>query len=146
MKRKIRRCVWETNSSMSHSLIIMTADQNKKWEKEKLYYYDYNWPDYTFKNVPEEQKPVNGMLYTKEEVLAFLKLAGYIYNPVEWEEEDMDEYEKNRCVDDFIYETDDDFKGYDRWHESDWEEYDSYDYTTPGGEELVIETKCGRDG
>ena len=141
--RKVRRCVFETNSSMSHSLVIMTEDQHKKWEEEKLYYYNPEWKDYTFEKVPEGQRPVRGLFYTQEEALEFLKFAGYEYDPAEAGEYDED-YEDP--IGDFIYDIDDYFIGYDRWHESDWEEYDFYTYTTPGGEHLVIETKCGRDG
>ena len=143
MKETKRQNVFETNSSMSHSLVIMTEDQHKKWEDEKLYYYDYDYDDWTFHEVPEDKRPVKGLFYTQEEVLEFLKLAGYEYDPAEAGEYDED-YEDP--IDDFIYDIDYYFKGYDRWHESDWEEYDSYMYTTPGGEHLVIETKCGRDG
>ena len=56
----IRRGIWETNSSMTHSCVIMTAEQNKKWEEEVLYYYpvhDYWDP---FKELPEDEKPVPG--------------------------------------------------------------------------------------
>lgn len=143
MKRVLRYGMLETNSSMSHSLVIMTEDQHKKWEEEKSYYYNPKWEDYTFERVPEGQRPVKGLFYTQEEVLEFLKLAGYEYDPAEAGEYDED-YEDP--IDDFIYDIDYYFKGYDKWHESDWEEYDSYTYTTPGGEHLVIETKCGRDG
>lgn len=132
MKKVIRRCVFETNSSMSHSLVIMTDDENKRWEEEKLYYYTHDWYNY-FRKLPEDQQPINNTLYTQEEALNFVKLLGYEYKE--------DEYD---TVDEFLREND--FYGYDDWHESEWEEYNSYTYTTKSGEELIIETKCGRDG
>ena len=56
MKKSIRREVFETNSSMTHSLIIMPTEQEEKWEKEDLYYYNpSDWYD-PFKKLPEEQK------------------------------------------------------------------------------------------
>ena len=132
MKKVIRRCVFETNSSMSHSLVIMTADENKRWENEKLYYYTYGWYN-CFGELPEDQQPIKNTLYTEEEALNFVKLLGYEY--------EEDEYD---TVDEFLRESD--FYSYDDWHESEWEEYNSYTYTTKSGENLIIETKCGRDG
>ena len=134
-KKVIRNKVWESNSSMSHSLIIMPTEQNKRWEEENLYYCNYSWWN-PFKDLPEDQQPQKGKLYTLNEVLEFLKKNGDEYNPEEWDD-----------VDEFIYEMcDDEFIGYERWHDSDWEEYGDETYTTPGGEEIVIEWKCGRDG
>lgn len=132
-KKVIRKCVFETNSSMSHSLVVMTENQHKRWEEEKLYYYTYGWYN-IFEKLPEDQRPVKNTLYTQEEALDFIKLSGY-----EYKEED-----ENYSIDDFLSESN--FYGYDRWHESEWEEYDEYTYTTPCGEKLIIETKCGRDG
>ena len=132
MKKVIRRCVFETNSSMSHSLVIMTADENKRWEEEKLYYYTHDCYN-PFRELPEDQQPINNTLYTQEEALNFVKLLGYEYKE--------DEYD---TVDEFLRESD--FYGYDDWHESEWEEYNSYTYTTKSCEELIIETKYGEDG
>ena len=135
-KKVIRNRVWESNSSMSHSLIIMPKDLNKQWESENLYYYQYSWWN-PFKDLPEDEQPVKGKLYTQKEVLGFLEKNGDKYNPEEWDDD----------VDDFIYEMcGESFSGYERWHDSDWEEYGDETYTTPGGEELMVEWKCGRDG
>lgn len=133
---KIRQCVFETNSSLSHSLIIMSKNQNERWEKENLYYYQYSWWN-PFKDLPEDEQPKKGKLYTQKEVLEFLEKNGDKYNPEEWDGD----------VDEFIYEMcGETFSGYERWHDSDWEEYGDETYTTPGGEEIVIEYKYGRDG
>ena len=133
---KIRHCVFETNSSMSHSLIIMSKDQNERWEKENLYYYQCSWWN-PFNDLPEDEQPIEGELYTQKEVLEFLEKNGNKYNPEEWDD----------GIDEFIYEMcGESFSGYKKWHDSDWEEYGDETYTTSGGEELVIEWKCGRDG
>lgn len=135
-KKVIRYRIFESNSSMSHSLIIMPKDQSKRWEEGNLYYYNYSWWN-PFKDLPEDQQPIKGSLYTQEEVLEFLRKNGDEYNPEEWDDN----------VDDFIYEMcSDAFSGYERWHDSDWEEYGDEDYVTPNGEEIVVEWKCGRDG
>lgn len=38
MKKTVRRGIFETNSSMSHSLVIATKEDMKKWESGKLFY------------------------------------------------------------------------------------------------------------
>ena len=45
--RVIRNIVFETNSSMSHSCIIMTKEQNDLW-KEGLYYYQPYYENINF--------------------------------------------------------------------------------------------------
>lgn len=140
MKRVVRPGVFESNSSMSHSLIIMTKDQDNQWEKKGYYYKKSRWWDPFEKgNIPEDKRPVDGEMYTKEEVLAFLDLLdGYDYNEEEWEDQGG--------VEQFIWEADAGFVSRDRWFDDEYMEFDDYEYTTPGGEELVIYTKCGRDG
>lgn len=129
----IRRGIWETNSSMTHSCVIMTAEQNKKWMGDRLYYYpghDYWDP---FKELPEDEKPVPGEFYTQDEVIEFHRLQGYIYDP------DVSDKES------FIEEMGD-FIAYDSWRDDEYCETDTHSYTTPKGEEIVVHCKYGRDG
>jgi len=83
-------------------------------------------------------------LYTQEEVLDFLKLAGYEYTP---EDDPLDEYydEDEDPLDIFIHEVDSDFVSASRWNNSELEQDTNY-YTTPGGEKIVVECKYGWDG
>ena len=139
MKKVIRREVWETNSSMTHSCVIMTAEQDKKWKEENLYYYPEAryWYD-PFDKVPEDSKPKHGCFYTQEEVLNFYKLQGY--------ECDMDIYDDEEDpVDAFIREMCD-FIRYDTWNNDDYLEYDEHTFVTPGGETIVVSCLYGRDG
>lgn len=135
--RVIRREVFETNSSTSHSCVIITADQYKRWEEDGLYYYPPNkWYD-PFEKLSEDQKPIGGCLYTQEEVLRFYKLIGY--------ECDLSLYaEEESAEDDFIREMGD-FIGYENWSEDEYLENDTNYYTTPGGEEIVVCCKYGND-
>lgn len=140
MKKVIRREVWETNSSTTHSVVIMTAEQSKKWEEENLYYYPPDrWYD-PFRGLPEDKKPKPGFLYTQDEVIEFHKLQGYEYDPgagdyaTDWENKDQ-----------FIREMGD-FIGYESWHDDEYLEFDSTSFTTPGGEEIIVECKYGYDG
>ena len=52
MKRTIRKGIFETNSSMTHSLVICTKEEMKKWENGDLLYD--NWR--------------TGKLFTKDEI------------------------------------------------------------------------------
>lgn len=139
MKRVIRREAWETNSSTTHSVVIMTAEQSKKWEEENSYYYSPSrWYD-PFKELPEDKKPVPGMFYTQDEVIEFYRLQGYEYDP---EAGDYDTDDENK--DQFIREMGD-FYGYNSWHDDEYLEFDSETYTTPSGEEIVVECKYGNE-
>ena len=135
MKRVIRRCVWETNSSMTHSCTIMTKSQSDLWEKENVYYYKISWWN-SFKDLPKEEQPVNGMFYNQDEVLKFLEKIGCHYDPKEFEDD----------VNQFIKECDCGFKSYSMWEDDDWLDRDANTFTTPGGEEIVVYCKYGRDG
>jgi hypothetical protein len=113
----------------------MPEEDYNRWRRENLYYYDRKWA-YGFKKLPKDEQPVKGTMYTKEEVINFYKKTG------EFNEDNINE---DYTVDEFINEMGD-FDSYEGWSDSDWEEYNEYEYTTPGGEKLIIETKCGRDG
>lgn len=140
MKRVIRREVWETNSSTTHSTVIMIADQYKRWEEENLYYYkNPHWYD-LFEKLPEDKKPKECELYTQDEVIEFYRLIGYEYNP---ESGDYETDEENK--DQYIREMGD-FIGNDTWDNDEYLETDVTHYTTPGGEEIVVLCKYGRDG
>lgn len=39
--RTVRKGVFETNSSSTHSVTIMSAEDYKRWQKELLYYDEY---------------------------------------------------------------------------------------------------------
>ena len=141
VKRTIRRFAFETNSSTMHSCVIMTADQYKRWEEEYLYYYPCTC--YRFRKLPDDKKPVCGMLYTQAEVLGFYKLIGYEYNPDELDYE-PDEYDTEKeLIDKYIAEMGD-FYEYNAWH-NDELEYDDHTFRTPGGEDIVVECKYGYD-
>ena len=143
-KRVIRRCVFESNSSTSHSTIIMTDEQYKKWKEEKLYYYPMDaWP---LNKLSKDEKPKPGCLYTQDEVLEFYKLAGYEYKPLELDDYDEDEaYDERELKDMYIKEMCD-FAGYDAWHDDECLEFDNTTYTTPSGETIIVECKYGWDG
>jgi hypothetical protein len=106
----------------------MTAEQDKKWTDEGLYYYpSLRWNP--FRNLSKEEQPVSGQLYTKEEVLEFIRKEEGLREPSDITDEIRD-YE-------FIL--------FDDWVNDDYLEKDSETFTTPGGETIVVHCKFGGD-
>lgn len=146
MKRVIRNCMFETNSSSTHSIIIMPFEKSEKWEKEKVYYFNKRESWDIFGGLPEEQKPKNGNFYTQDEVLEFLKLINFNYNEDDYKEEDDDYYYGELdSVEQFIRECDCGFISYNIWDRDEYLEKDVTTYITDGGEEIVIYCKYGQD-
>ena len=143
MKSVIRNCVFETNSSSVHSIVIMMKDDGEKWEKEGLYYYNGD-RKYYFKNLDENLRPVYGELYTEEEVLNFLKLIDYNYDEEEWKD-DEGYYSEFSSVELFVRECYVGFYTYNMWCNNEYLEYDSNTYTTPKGEKIITYCKYGED-
>jgi len=138
MKRVVRLHVFESNSSMTHALCIFPKADYDKWSKGEWYYYEWKWWD-SFKDIPEDQRPKNRTMYSREEVVAFLKLLNP--NLPEYDEEEYSTFDNYIC--DWGGE---DFKSYDYFAEDECCEFGETEYTTPGGEEIVAVYKYGRDG
>lgn len=120
----IRLGVFETNSSSTHTMVIMSEEEYDKWKKGEL--LKYRWED-KFITKEENDEIIKRLIedYAKE------------YNiPVE----DVD-------VDDLKYEYDDDiaytFEEYDDRMDL---ESDIEEYTTNNGEKLIIKCWYGYDG
>lgn len=127
MKRQIRQGVFETNSSSTHSLTIMMKKDYVRWHKEKLYLfndYTYGWND--------EDAPLKKTLYTKDEVIEFLKKNKYYKN------EDFS-YIDNQILKDagFISSDDEGSEYLEDFYE---------EFTTSSGETIVAFGEYGYDG
>ena len=118
MKMSIRKGVFETNSSSTHSITICTSEEYKKFLNGELY-VDYH-----------------GHLYTLEQIE-----AKYEKDNREWKEK----YGHNYANDIEHYMELEGFYDYQRWEDYDYEEYKE-SYTTPNGEEIVVFGKYGYDG
>ena len=124
MKRQIRRGVFETNSSSTHSLTMMMKSDYKRWKEEELYLYDgsgWGW---------EFSKPVENQLYTRDEAVEFVKKNKYY--------KDVDEIDDDALRDcDFI-----------SWDDEGSEYLESFyqEFTTPSGETIVAFGEYGYDG
>lgn len=124
MKKQIRRGVFETNSSSTHSLTMMMKSDYKRWEDEGLYLfngYTYGW---------EFSKPVDGHLYTKDEVVEFAKNYKYFDSTEEIDYEMMREM------------------GFTSFDDEGSEYLEGFyeEFTTPSGETIVAFGEYGYDG
>ena len=124
MKRQIRRGVFETNSSSTHSLTIMMKSDYKRWQTEQLYLYDgsgWGW---------EFSKPVENQLYTRDEAVEFVKKNKYYKDA-------------NEIDDDALRDC-----GFISWDDEGNEYLESFykEFTTPSGETIVVFGEYGYDG
>lgn len=116
MKIQVRRGVFETNSSNTHSLTICTADEYEKFRNNELY-YDF------------------GSLLTKEQV----KEKYNRYKKAKWYRgETFDEWFENR-IENGSYST------YDTFGSKYLEQFKE-DFTTPSGDKMVAFGEFGYDG
>jgi hypothetical protein len=132
MKKQIRRGVFETNSSSTHSITMMMKEDYDKWEKENLYLFDGNGNHF-----PKECRPEIGKMYTKEEVIDFLKAHDrkyeYEYFDYENNEEEFDDVRRDEEFK-LIEEGNEYLEGYYK------------EFTTPSGETVVAFGEYGYEG
>ena len=123
MKRQVRRGVFETNSSSTHSLTMMMKSDYDRWHKEQLYLYKggYGW---------EFSKPVVNQLYTKDEVMSFAKNNRYYHDEEEIDNETMSDM------------------GFVSWDDEGSEYLEGFyqEFTTPSGETIVAFGEYGYNG
>ncbi len=124
MKTIIRRNVFETNSSASHSLVILPKDEYKRWEEGELYTLI---SDYTFLYNKWDNKPQKGKLYTRDEVINMLKTSPYFYE-YSIEEQIRDNY----------------FVTYEDWENIELER-ETEEFVTPSGDVMIADSKYGYD-
>lgn len=120
----IRRGVFETNSSSTHSIAILTEEENQQWLKGDI--LRYRWSD-EFITKEEYAKKFEGLKqqYSKENNI-----------PIE----DVDDYDvQEYFCDDIAYN----FEDYDDVMEL---ESDVTKYTTKNGERLIIRCWYGYEG
>lgn len=113
---QIRKNVFETNSSSTHSLVMAVQSEFDKWQKGEVYYcnffYNHTGNKYHFEG---------GKFYPKAEVEAYYEEIG----------DERDAY---------------DFCTYDEFMEDDYLEACEYSYTTPNGEVIKAAAKYGYNG
>lgn len=140
MKRQIRRGVFETNSSSTHSLTICTQDEFEAWKNGELLYN--SWDNEFVKGkstieLTEEEKAEVEKEYNKNRrnnkfMMTWDMLSDEdkqeLYN--EYAEENYDESEEYT---------------YDRYMYGGYLESYTHRFTTPSGDKMVAFGKYGRD-
>ena len=117
---KIRRGVFETNSSSTHSITMCTNEEYQKFLKGELYISECNDKLLSLEQIKEDFEQANK----------------------EWKEnhendlyENIEQYMDCECI-----------KSYVDWEEDDCLESYISNYTTPNGEEIIAFGKYGYDG
>jgi hypothetical protein len=119
---QIRKNVFETNSSSTHSLVMAVKSEFDKWESGE-YYYCSSWYKWDEENAPEEFK-------NKFKKCSFFPVA-LVDAYYEAKGEERDSY---------------DFQTYEEFCDDEYLEFEDYSYTTPSGEVIVACAKFGYDG
>ena len=119
MLRQIRRCVFETNSSSTHSITMCLKKDYDKWEIGEMYLHD-------------------DVLVTKEEAIEELKNNKW-FNERNPDFNFADEEAVEEILADYEYHTS---KQY--WNDEYLETFEDT-YTTPSGEIVVAFGKYGHD-
>jgi len=119
MKTLYRGSIFETNSSATHSMIILSEDNYKKWEENELYAYEGDYKLYTFDEAFAELS--KNSFYAK-------------YDKV------VDRYNIDKALSSYgFYKCDD-------WFNDEYLEAESSDYTTEHGDKIVVCCRYGYDG
>ena len=126
--KTIRQKTFETNSSSTHSITIMSKDDFQRWEDGEIF-----------------KEPYNDNFIEKDEVGKYLK---------DYYEENKESFAKYNDITEFDAEVVEESlrndgempEAYEDYCESDYLEVDVNNHTTKNGEDIVIICKYGRDG
>ena len=123
MKRQIRRGVFETNSSSTHSLTMCLKSDYDKWLKGELVLYTGCGFVY-----PKHIRPTKNTFYTMEEVIKFIQFNRYASD---LDLNDIDAV-KEWMKDEGYWMTIEDY-------ERDCEDFEGFEETmvTPNGDQVV---------
>lgn len=117
----IRAACFETNSSSTHSMIIMNEKQKKDWEAGLLLYNSSS----KYNKLPE--------WVTVDEA------KQYVIN--RWPE-----YVNGKSEDEIMEYVYEDFTSADQWYDNEYLEFDDESYITDSGEKIYVTCKYGFDG
>ena len=133
MKRIIRQRIFETNSSSTHSLIIMTQE---KWDE--------------FKTTDKWLADWDGQLYLVDDLIKKMKEAVKKY-PDQYTDIDLDN--RQACIEYLTSRKNSwvpaDYFTYDAWGDyewSDWAECYAEEFVTPSGDKMIAVGAYGFQG
>lgn len=130
MKRQIRRGVFETNSSSTHSLTMCLKSDYDRWKNgEVLLYTGWGY------GYPKDHQPKENHFYTKEQVIEFEKTSNYPpADDMDWNSGEAEEYLSDR-----------EWRTYENY-DNDYLEWFEDTFTTPSGETVVAFGQYGYEG
>lgn len=125
MKISVRRGVFETNSSSTHSITMCSDDDYRKWENGELF---MTWGD---------------DFITKDEVVKELKKDEYFNK--KYPNFDFDNLENNEEYETILYDCD--YYTYDTYWERKCEYYEGFEdsYVTKNGDKVICFGYYGHD-
>lgn len=126
MKKIIRNGTFETNSSSTHSITIMTADKWDEFKKTDKYLADWD-----------------GKLYLVDDLITDMKERPDLYK-------DVDLSNKETCVEYLTGGRRPDYFTYENWGEYDkwanWAEAEVKHFESPSGDKMVAVCTYGYQG
>lgn len=124
---KIRRNIFETNSSSTHSITICQKETYDKWRSGEVYY-----------NPWREDGDVEGQFFSKDKVLEHLDEDFTIDELKDMESKYPDQF--------FEMLSEEEFATHDMFTDDDYLEFYKEEYTSKSGDEIVVFGKYGYDG
>lgn len=137
MKREIRRNVFETNSSSTHSLSICTEQEFEDWKAGKLLFDRWGERFILPYQLSEEEKSKAAKEYTAN------KREYY----KDWDE--LNDVQKEKWYSSYMKEHnlgDDDGVSYDDYFSNGYLETYTRHYVTPSGDKIICFGEYGYDG
>lgn len=142
--KQIRRNVFETNSSSTHSITMANSDDYSKWQKGNLYLND-GWMSSDSEYVKEKFVTLDQIvdIFKKSEYHSDNVICQDNFDKVKWEDEDykFDSFD-NYLASEYSFYT---YNEYWNYYEYSFETFEET-YTTPNGESVVAFGYYGYDG
>lgn len=137
MKRQIRRCTFETNSSSTHSLSMCSKEEFEKWENGELLFNEWSEEFVSPQEMSDRDKQRAEQHYedTKNE---------YSKNWSDLSDEAKKKYYKKYAIENDL--IDEDAKTYEEWENDGYLETFVKSYETKSGDTIFAFGKFGYDG
>ncbi len=128
--KRFRFSVFESNSSMTHSLQIMSEEKYNAWKNGEIYFFD-GTGDLPYLG---DEHPKDEEFYTRNEVVNFLKLAKEKDGDLDIDPDDGEKWF-------FDYG----FRSLSEYKEDEYYYVTEYDFESPSGDKMVAIAKYGSD-
>ena len=135
MRQLVRSHTFETNSSSTHSLTIMTEDQFNQFRDGNLFYDDWKEKFYTYEELKERMLETTTLEEVKNDYTDY-------YGEEESDFDSPEEFEKQVVA---YWAKENDIRDYDHMLGDQQEDYETFEqhYTSPSGDKIVV---CGYYG